>query len=46
VAMWAPNILVGAGGLFLTVRLFRENYQGNVTLPQRLFRLLIPSRRL
>lgn len=45
VAMWAPNIIVGVGGLFLIVRLFRENYQNNVTLPQKLFRMLIPARK-
>jgi len=45
VAMWAPNILVGVGGLFLVVRLLRENYQGNADLFQRLMRLLAPWRR-
>jgi lipopolysaccharide export system permease protein len=44
VAMWAPNILVGIGGVFLVIRLFRENYQNNVTLPQKLFRLLLRRR--
>lgn len=44
VAMWAPNILVGIGGVFLVIRLFRENYQNNVTLPQKAFRLLLRRR--
>lgn len=45
VAMWAPNILVGIGGVFLVFRLLRENYQNNVSLPMKLFRLVIPGRR-
>jgi lipopolysaccharide export system permease protein len=43
VAMWAPNILVGAGGTFLLIRLLRENYQNDATLPQKLLRLLRPA---
>jgi hypothetical protein len=38
--MWLPNILVGIGGLFLVVRMSRENYLNNVSLPQKLFRLV------
>lgn len=45
VAMWAPNIIVGLGGVFLVMRLFRENYQGNVTIPQRIFGLFIRSKK-
>ncbi len=45
VAMWAPNILVGIGGLFLVVRLLGENYQGKANLFQKLMRLLAPWRR-
>lgn len=44
-AMWAPNILVGVGGIFLVIRLLRENYQNNVTLPQKLLRLLFFRRK-
>jgi lipopolysaccharide export system permease protein len=40
IAMWLPNILVGIGGLFLVVRMSRENYLNNVSLPQKLFRLV------
>ena len=38
--MWLPNILVGLGGLFLVIRMARENYLNNVSLPQKLFRLV------
>ncbi|MEO6095747.1 MAG: LptF/LptG family permease [Fibrobacteria bacterium] len=40
VAMWAPNIIVGLGGLFLVFRMARENYLNNVSLPQKLLRVL------
>ncbi len=40
VAMWLPNILVGIGGLFLVLRMSRENYLNNVSLPQKLFRMV------
>ncbi|HKP97657.1 MAG TPA: LptF/LptG family permease [Fibrobacteria bacterium] len=40
VAMWAPNIIVGMGGLFLVFRMARENYLNNISLPQKLFRLV------
>jgi lipopolysaccharide export system permease protein len=40
VAMWAPNIIVGLGGLFLVLRMSRENYLNNISLPQKLFRLV------
>ena len=39
-AMWAPNIIVGLGGLFLVFRMARENYLNNVSLPQKLFRMV------
>lgn len=39
-AMWLPNILVGIGGLFLVIRMSRENYLNNVSLPQKLLRLI------
>lgn len=39
-AMWLPNILVGLGGMFLVIRMARENYLNNVSLPQKLFRLV------
>lgn len=39
VAMWLPNILVGIGGVFLALRMARENYLNNASLPQKLFRL-------
>jgi lipopolysaccharide export system permease protein len=45
VAMWAPNILVGVGGLFLVLRMVRENYQGNVTIPQRIYGLFVRSKK-
>lgn len=35
VAMWAPNIIVGIGGLFLVLRMARENYLNNISLLQR-----------
>jgi ABC-type uncharacterized transport system permease subunit len=35
IAMWAPNILVGLGGAFLVLRMARENYLNNITLPQK-----------
>ena len=38
-AMWLPNILVGLGGSFLVIRMSRENYLNNISLPQKLFRL-------
>jgi lipopolysaccharide export system permease protein len=41
VAMWAPNIIVGLGGAFLVMRLLGENYQNNVTIPQKLWRFLL-----
>lgn len=40
VAMWLPNILVGIGGLFLVIRMSRENYLNNVSLLQKLIRLV------
>jgi lipopolysaccharide export system permease protein len=40
VAMWAPNIIVGAGGLFLVFRMARENYLNNISLPQKIFGLM------
>lgn len=40
VAMWMPNILVGLGGLFLVIRMARENYLNNISLPQKLFRFV------
>jgi lipopolysaccharide export system permease protein len=40
VAMWLPNILVGIAGIFLVFRMSRENYLNNVSLPQKLFRLI------
>jgi lipopolysaccharide export system permease protein len=39
-AMWAPNIIVGLGGLFLVFRMSRENYLNNISLPQKLFRMV------
>jgi len=36
VAMWAPNIIVGIGGVFLVMRMARENYLNNISLPQKL----------
>ena len=45
VAMWMPNILVGLGGLFLVLRMARENYLNNVSLPQKLFRLVWRKRK-
>lgn len=45
VAMWAPNILVGLGGVFLVFRLLRENYQNNASLPQKFWRLVTPGRK-
>ena len=39
IAMWGPNILVGLGGVFLVLRMARENYLNNITLSQKLFRL-------
>lgn len=41
VAMWAPNIIVGVGGAILVMRLLRENYQNNLAIPQKLWRLLL-----
>ncbi|MDQ3002873.1 MAG: LptF/LptG family permease [Fibrobacterota bacterium] len=40
VAMWAPNIIVGVGGLFLVFRMARENYLNNISLPQKLLSLV------
>ena len=39
IAMWAPNILVGLGGMFLVLRMARENYLNNLSLPQKFIRL-------
>jgi lipopolysaccharide export system permease protein len=39
-AMWAPNIIVGLGGLFLVVRMARENYLNNISLPQKIWGLV------
>jgi lipopolysaccharide export system permease protein len=40
VAMWGPNILVGLGGVFLVVRMARENYLNNVSLIQKAGQIL------
>lgn len=40
VAMWAPNIIVGAGGIFLVMRMARENYLNNISLPQKIWGFL------
>lgn len=45
VAMWAPNIIVGVGGLFLVFRMARENYLNNISLPQKLLSLIWRRRR-
>ncbi len=44
VAMWGPNILVGLGGLFLVLRMARENYLNTVSLPQKFSRLFRSKR--
>jgi lipopolysaccharide export system permease protein len=46
IAMWAPNILVGAGGIFLVLRMSRENYLNNVTLPQKFLGLFKRKRKM
>ncbi len=41
VAMWGPNILVGAGGLYLVIRMARENYLNNISLPMKIVKLIL-----
>lgn len=46
IAMWGPNILVGLGGVFLVLRMARENYLNNITLPQKFLGLFKRKRTL
>lgn len=39
-AMWLPNLLVGGGGVFLVLRMSRENYLNNVSLLGKVFGVL------
>jgi lipopolysaccharide export system permease protein len=44
-AMWAPNVLIGLGGLFITWRMARDNYSGNTLWSRIRIRLHLRRRR-
>ena len=44
-AMWGPNILVGLGGIFLVLRMSRENYLNNISLPEKFLGLFRRKRK-